>query len=160
MPELNINPELRPHYDTWLQNTMSAFRRQHRPLTDEEANVLLICTLNERGGAPVPTAVTGSFLYQVLALRLASLGTQADSWALALLSSLCRGPGEAVMFAHIFAHHARTGVVEKLGVIDVSTVFAWGYPTEEARHAAWDAQKGYALGLEATDNMLDRIPSA
>lgn len=160
MPELNIRPEFADHYTEWLRKTVYELRSNFRPMTAAESNVFLVCMVNEMAGEAVPDQVSGAFVYKVLELRLKSLGATASPWAMALLYSLCRGPGAAVMMAHVFAYRARTQKLETLKVSDVAQLFPDGYPTEEALSTSWDAQKGYVLGLEKVDNMLDLIPSA
>lgn len=160
MPELKIHPDLAAPYDKWLRDAVYSLRRDVRPMTASESDVFLVCMLNEMAQEPVPAEVTGSFIYKVLDSRLKSLGAQTSPWATALLYSICRRPGEAVMLAHVFAYRVRMQKLEMLKVNDVAQLFPDGYPSAKALEAAWDAQKGYVLGLEKVDNMLDLIPSA
>lgn len=149
-------------YDNWLVTATDRLRSDLlrsnvRPMSPQESRNLIFCTMGERNGTEVPQDIQKAFTFQVFNMRANSLDLKITPWAAVMVASLCDSPGKAVMYAHILAHRAREQKLELFTLMDVVTTFPNGFPKEDILNEVWDSQKGFALGLEGVDNLLDLI---
>lgn len=96
------------------------------------------------------------FLTRILIKRLVITGNEekiADMSTILFISSLCKTPGDAVLWAWtLWQLYLKLNTTVTLKI--VYEEFPMGFPTEEAGHEIWDNQKGYTHGIEV-DNILD-----
>lgn len=149
--------QVKAAYDNWLPNAYSAMRAAMKPMSTTLSRVLMVATFSEADGEPVPEDVTKQFCYQVLAMRLNSLDCKLTPWALTMAAAVCQSPGDAVMYAHVLAYKAREDKRELTNLSQFVHLFPMGFPDRETLGKIWDTQKGFYLGLDGVDNMLDMV---
>ena len=100
-----------------------------------------------------------SFEYAVMFKRLEAI-RMADYVSTDLcifIASICKGPGDAVLWAYTLGQMIIEGEVKKVGITEWVEYFPMGIPTDEGKEAAWDGQKGMNIGLSGVDNWLDDL---
>ena len=98
------------------------------------------------------------FVFAIFAQRLKAAqveNVRYSYFTVLFLASLCTTPGAAVLWAwSLFRATVKGGAEKAITVYRLADSFPMGFPTDEAIHEAWDAQKGEpGSGI---DNRLDR----
>lgn len=154
-----------------LKNLFDTSRAQVGPMTESQSKLFVSLMFAEK--APENAALNSMtvdellafakqegamdvFVFAVFAQRLKAAkieNVRYSYFTVLFLASLCTTPGEAVLWAwSLFRATAKADKAIK--VYDLADSFPMGFPTEEAIHEAWDAQKGEpGSGI---DNRLDR----
>jgi len=121
-----------------------------RPMTKEESESLLICTMLEmqRGNDWVPDDMPTYGTFLIMEDRIKRTPFKVDFTLMMFASSLCNTPGGAVTWAYTLCALAEKSGESPVGMDEFVQEFPMGIPTEDAMHACWDAQKekGAPLG--------------
>jgi hypothetical protein len=150
-PGIQIEPMSKMLCEIWLSFGLAEAVDKHDDLDKQ---------LAERGAK--------DFCYQVLDQRLKVVGsdTKVSPAVKVICSLLSEGsPGEAVMWAYSLHYLLVAENLSKITLTDLSNYFPMGFPTKEARHTVWDAQKGYKMiedgrldsSYENVDNWVDNF---
>jgi len=123
-------------------------------LSEETMKMFIIISMMEKTKEPIPEEAIGTFLYQVLAKRLAYFKIPVNSHAICLIASMIDSPGKAVMWAYTLNEIYRI-VAKEITIEDiVEHGFGDGFPIESEYKRIWDAQKIKAK-FPDSDNALD-----
>lgn len=139
---------------TWASEFMKL--KQH-PMSDQMTKVFLTCSMNEQVETFPGEELELSFQYRMAEIRAKSIDLQMTKAVKTFLSALCTSPGEVVMYLYAMKYCA---LYEKIDIVDMnafSSMFKWGYPSQEDLSKIWDQQKGFKLGLKKVDNLLDTL---
>lgn len=129
-----------------------------RRMTDQETKVLMTLLMAKPAEAEeIFNKIKGELALKIILARLVEAGfglALVDLKVILWCSSLCKAPGEAVMWAFTIAKRMKGGAY----TLDdwIMKDFPMGVPTEESLGLIWDQQKGSAFGL-TMDNTIDKI---
>ena len=129
------------------------------PMNMDTAMVFFNCSVGEKDESFPPEVVKASFLYRVGEKRAQYAGLVITPACLALLSYLCDSPGGMVMYIHALRYLQLRGNLESIGMNELAQQFPMGFPTQEALHTLWDAQKAHTFCFKG-DNLLDMVGAA
>jgi hypothetical protein len=134
-------------------------RDKLRPMTETEGRMFIGLVLGGIPDEPQPLSYFDDmgnlpFVLAVLVQRLKATGLSYSPRAIMFAAMQCDTPGLSVMWAYTLFCGSRDGNPWTLDRLtgEADSPFALGVPTNEALHAAWDAQKDKDAPL---GNLLD-----
>lgn len=130
---------------------------QPTPMGKNQTMLLAALLMDFSDPAKVQQELQSSFICKVLSQRLDYHHKEGEPTvspeARLFCATLCSNPGDAVLFAHTL-HHLAHRAQKPYGVHELAEDFPHGFPGDEERRKAWDAQKGHLNGKDY-DNYLD-----
>lgn len=143
------------------------------PMTKEQSDTFIRCVMGDHPEeeadfrAKMHSKLMDNFGYAVLYKRLevvAGIANKVSTFVTLFLTTLCKSPGDAVMWAYTLDYIYVLENGQNIDMNVLTSYFPMGFPTEDARHKAWDEQKWSVIDPEydkerrtsmATDNWLD-----
>lgn len=151
-----------------IANYQAYYGTKSRPMTMDESKffITLEFTPYERLNAEFldHKSLKENLAFQILKGRLAEVGVTPEPKLLIWLTTLCKTPGDAVLWAFTVARRT-VDLAHAYTFIDWIMDFPLGPPTDQERKRVWDEQKGFHLKGKF-DNAVDsmnwwpRIPVA
>jgi hypothetical protein len=132
--------------------------RKTEPMTEEQSRMFMTCVMaditgpDEEKDAKVREAFEDHLGAQVFLRRLEVTGTEVSVPLTLFLLSMCKTPGDAVMWAYTVHAIAVTHGLDKVSTNELAEAFPMGFPTEESIEQAWGSQKKEG---EPAGNMVD-----
>lgn len=129
-----------------------------KPMNDTESKVLISLLMATKNGdiADLAEQVKDEKSYRMLTLRAEWAGFEVDPAPALLVCTLSATPAELVMYLHAMYHSRSRKEGESFTLDQLCETFALGFPDDEAKHLAWNAQK-VSKGNGSTFNGLDSI---
>lgn len=130
------------------------------PMDDLQTSVMFsLLMMPPEEAKTAENKVSNDFLFRVLRQRLDAAGMgstfEIDVKVQMFVSCIATSPGDVVLYAHTLRHlAAKLPHPHVYSFDDFTSDFHSGFPNQNERRKAWDAQKGFAMGLDC-DNYLD-----
>jgi hypothetical protein len=155
---MNIKSDGKPNQTkpTELLSLLSVPREECRPLTPEQSEIFIRCTLMPDAPLSCMDASRMGEVGNILWGRLVTDGPVEISLGLAcfvLLGLAAGNPGQIVMWAFAL-NRLHWRLRRRITMSDLADAFPIGFPSNEACNKMWNAQKGHLVGLRI-DNRLN-----
>lgn len=134
-------------FRTWADSFLQV---RNAPMDKITGQVFLALYIGEQAKQDVPTEIAETFQYKVLEKRAKYVGLNINPHATAFIASICRSPGELVMYCYALKHWQMIHK-ELISIATISSIFPTGFPDSSDLEDLWDQQK---VGV---GNLLDNI---
>jgi hypothetical protein len=102
------------------------------------------------------TLITEHWLLKVFESRLESIGCKISKASKIMITLLCSSPGEIVMYTYYIAYKMKKENIDELSLKNIcSSIFPFGFFSENSLKEYWDKQKVNASSNQGGDNLLD-----
>jgi hypothetical protein len=132
---------------------------KRRNMDDEESKIMMMLLLykDPEINMMYDDILKASHIAKILVSRAEYAGLKMDKKSFIMISMMCETPGAAVMYVYYLLYKSKE-LGEKIISFETlcSSIFPWGFFTEETLHFYWDEQKVKKSNTQAgTDNLLD-----
>ena len=140
----------------WYKTFMGS---KTQPMTKDVSMIFIGSMMLElQGQVQKDPELSTFFVYKLLDKRAEFCGLDISEPAKEVLCAISGNPGTVVMYLYALRYWQLTNYNKQITLAQLAEIFPIGFPTEDALHTAWDAQK-VADGRGIKINLLDSLPA-